>query len=43
MENLKKQLEDALKEGNMMRIAYIRKEMLKIKMEKQGGKNNESN
>ena len=38
MENLKKQLEDALKEGIMMQIAYIRREMLKIKMEKQGGK-----
>ena len=43
MANLQKQLEEALKENNVMRIAYIRKEMLKIKMEKQGGKNNESN
>ena len=39
MENLKKQLEDALKEGNLMKIAYIRREMLKLKMVKQGGKN----
>jgi len=38
MANLQKQLEEALKENNVMRIAYIRKEMLKIKMEKQGGK-----
>jgi len=43
MANLQKQLEEALKENNVMRIAYIRKEMLKIKMVKQGGKNNESN
>ena len=38
MANLEKQLEEALKEGNMMQIVYIRKEMLKIKIQKQGGK-----
>ena len=38
MANLQKQLEEALKEGNLMKIAYIRREMSKLKMEKQGGK-----
>ena len=43
MANLQKQLEEALKEGNLIKIAYIRREMSKLKMVKQGGKNNESN
>jgi len=38
MANLQKQLEAALKEKNFMLIAYIRKEMGKLKMLKQGGK-----